>query len=185
MRGGFFLLLYFSANKHNYARCGNWNVYQMRNRDSLHSGNDIIFSVQSPERYNLPTAVDQRGKYSLNKDDKTVGGVRRFSADNYVVFKWTIGRTDEAQKLNSLLQICNIRQQYDAYKHTRSSQIMQSESRTSNLVAVLENDYVNPFDISLDRNMLIDLDSRSEMETPAKQLSLQQDDIILAKEFPQ
>ena len=55
---------------------------------------------------------------------------------------------------------------YDAYKHTHSSQILQSESRTSNLVAVLENDYVNPFDISLDRNMLIDLGSRSEMETP-------------------
>ena len=80
-------------------------------------------------------------------------GVRRFSADNYIVFKWTIGRTDQAPKLNSLLQICNIRLQYDAYKHTHSSQILHSESRTSNLVAVLENDYVNPFDISLDRNM--------------------------------
>ena len=97
-----------------------------------------------------------------------MGGVRRFSADNYIVFKWTIGRTDQAPKLNSLLQICNIRLQYDAYKHTHSSQILHSESRTSNLVAVLENDYVNPFDISLDRNMLIDLGSRSEMETPAK-----------------
>ena len=62
VHGGFFLLLYFSTNKHNYARYGNWKVYQIRNRDSLHSGNDIIFSVQSPERYNLPTAVDQRGE---------------------------------------------------------------------------------------------------------------------------
>ena len=62
VRGGFFLLLYFSTNKHSYARYGNWNVYQMRNRDSLHSDNNIIFSVQSPERSNLPTAVDQRGE---------------------------------------------------------------------------------------------------------------------------
>ena len=62
VRGGLFLLLYFSTNKHSCARYGNWNVYQMRNRDSLHSGNDIIFSVQSSERYNLPTAVDQRGE---------------------------------------------------------------------------------------------------------------------------
>ena len=95
-----------------------------------------------------------------------MGGVRRFSADNYIVFKWTIGRTEKAPKLNSLLQICNIRLHYNACKHTHSSQILQSESSTSNLVA--ENDYVNPFDISLDRNMLIDLGSRSEMETPAK-----------------
>ena len=59
---GVLLTPLFSTNKHNYARYGNWDVYQMRNRDSLHSGNDIIFSVQSPERYNLPTAVDQQGE---------------------------------------------------------------------------------------------------------------------------
>ena len=106
----FFLLLYLSTNKHNHARYGNWYVYQMRNRDSLHSGNDIIFSVQSQARCNLRTTVYQRGEQSLNKDAKTVGGVRRFSADNNVVFKWTMERADQAQNLNSLLQICSIRQ---------------------------------------------------------------------------
>ena len=44
----------------------------MRNRDSLHSDNDIICSVQSQARYNLRTAVDQRGKQSRNMDAKTV-----------------------------------------------------------------------------------------------------------------
>ena len=47
------------------------------------------------------------------------------------------------------------------------------------------NDHVNPFDIVLDRIMLINLSSESEMETPAKLLSLQQDGITLAKEFIQ
>ena len=93
----------FSTNKNNYARYGNWYVYQLRNRDSLHSGNDII-SVQSQARCNLRTAVDQRGEQSLNKNVKTVGGDRRFSADNDVVFKCTMGRADQAQNLNSLLQ---------------------------------------------------------------------------------
>ena len=177
----FFLLLYFSTNKHNYARYGNWYVYQMRNRDSLHSGNDIIFSVQSQARCNLRTAVDQRGEQSLNKDAKTVGGVRRFSADNDAVTNWTMGRADQAWNLNSLLQTCNIRQQYDEHKHTRPSQILQSESRTSNVVAVLDNDYVNPFDIALDRTMLINLSSGPEMETSTKLLSLQQDGITLER----
>ena len=52
----------FSINKHNYAKYGSCYVYQMRNRDSRQSGNDIIFTVQSQARYNLRTAVDQRGE---------------------------------------------------------------------------------------------------------------------------
>ena len=81
--------------------------------------------------------------------------------------------------------MCNIRQQCHEYKHIEPSQILQSESCTSNVAAVLENDHVNPFDIVLDRTMLINLSSESEMETPAKLLSLQQDGITLAKEFLQ
>ena len=120
----FFLPFYFSNNKHNYARYGSWYIHQMRNRDSLHSGNEIIFSVQSQARYNLRTAVDQQGEQSLNKDTKTVGGVRRFSADNDAFTKWTLGRADQVRNLTSLLQMCKIRQQYDEYQHTRPSQIL-------------------------------------------------------------
>ena len=127
----------------------------MRDRDSLHSGNEIIFSVQSQARYNLRTAVDQRGEQSLNKDAKTVGGVRRFSVDNNAVTKWTMGRADQVRNLNSSLQMCNIKQQYDEYKHTRPAQILQSELRTSNVLAVLENDHINSFNIALGWTMLI------------------------------
>ena len=78
-----------------------------------------------------------------------------------------------------------ISQQYDGYKHTQPSQILPSESRTSNAVAVLENDYVNPFDIALDGTKLINISSGSEMETPTKLINLQKDGITLAKEFLQ
>ena len=92
----------------------------MRNRDSLDSGNEIIFSVQSQARYNLRIAVDQRGEQLLNNYAKTVGGVRTFSADNDVVIKWPMGRANQAQNLNLnlMLQMCNIKQQYDQCKHT-------------------------------------------------------------------
>ena len=76
-----------------------------------------------------------------------------------------MGSADQARNLNSLLQMCNIRQKYDKYKHTQLPQILLSESYTSNYVAVLENDYVNLFDNALDRTMLINLSSGSEMET--------------------
>ena len=79
--------------------------------------------------------------------------------------------------------MCNIKKQYDEYNCTRSSQILKSESRESNIVAVLENEFVNTFDIALDKTMLINLSSGSVMETPTKLQNLQQDGIIIAKEF--
>ena len=114
------LFFYFSTNKHKYAGCGSWYVHQMRNRDSLHGGNKIIFSVQSQARYNLRTAVDQRREQSLNKDAKTVGVVRKLSPDNDAVTKWNMGSANQSRNLNTLLQMCNISQQY---KHTWPSQV--------------------------------------------------------------
>ena len=81
--------------------------------------------------------------------------------------------------------MCNIREQYDEYNCTQSSRILKSESRKSNNVAVLENEFVNTFDIALDRTMLINLSSESVMETPTKLQNLQQVGIIVAKEFLQ
>ena len=62
---------------------------------------------------------------------------------------------------------------------------MRSEPRKSIVIAVLENKYFKPFDIVIDRTMLINLRSGSEMETPTKLLNLQQDGIIITKEFLQ
>ena len=86
-----------------------------------------------------------------------MGCVKRFSADNDAVTKCTMRRADQARKFNSLLQVC-----------TWPWQILKSESRKSNVVTVLENEFVNPFDIALDRAMLINLSSGSEMETSTK-----------------
>ena len=178
----FFLPFYFSINKHNYARYGSWYEHQVRNRDSQHSDHllcSIATEIQPPNRCWLARrTITEQGCQNC-------GRCRRFSAGNDTVTKGTMGRADQARNLNSLLKKCNIRQQYNGCKHIRPSQILKSESRTSNIVAVLENDYVNPFDIALDRTMLIKLSSRSEMETPSKLLSLQQDGITLAKEFLQ
>ena len=44
-----------------------------------------------------------------------MGRARSFSADNDAVTMWSMGNADQAQKLNSLLQISNIRQNYDEY----------------------------------------------------------------------
>ena len=129
-----------SLSKHRLARYGSWCIHQMRNRDSLHSGNKIIFCVQLQARYDLQTTVDQQGEQSLNKDAITIGGFRWFFADKDAVTKWTMGRADQARNFNFFLQMCNIRGQYNEYKSTRPSQILKSESGKGNVVTVLENE---------------------------------------------
>ena len=180
----FFLPFFLSTNKHNHARHDSWYKHQIINRDLLHSRDEIIFSVQSHARYNLQTAVEQRGEQSLNKGAKTVGSIRRFSPDNDAVTNWTMGRADQAQNLNSLLQMCNIREKCYMYNRTRPLQILTSESHKSNVVTVLENEFANLFDIALDRTMLINLRSGLVMETPTKLQNVQQDGIIMSKRVP-
>ena len=50
-------------------------------------------SVQAQGQYHLRTAVDQRGDQTVNKDPKTVGGIKGFSGDNNDVTKGTLGRS--------------------------------------------------------------------------------------------
>ena len=52
------------------------------------------------------------------------------------------------------------------------SWIAQSELHPSNVAAVLENDYVNPSDIVLQKTLLLNLSFGSKMESPTKLLSL-------------
>ena len=45
------------------------------------------------------------------------------------------------------------------YKTQRPSQILQSEDLVSQIVTVLQNEYINPFDISIDKSNLLNLSS--------------------------
>ena len=56
-------------------------------RRNLIPGLKVNLSVQAQGQYNLRTAVDQRGEQVLNKDAKTVGGIKEFSEDNNAVTK--------------------------------------------------------------------------------------------------
>ena len=63
------------------------------NRSQLLSGLEVNLSVQAQGQYHLRTAVDQRGDQTVNKDPKTVGGIKGFSGDNNAVTKGTLGRS--------------------------------------------------------------------------------------------
>ena len=52
----------------------------------------------------------------------------------------------------------------DIYKALRSSQIITSESKVSQPVQILENDYINPFSITLKATKLFNLSSGAAVE---------------------
>ena len=57
----------------------------MKNFESYFPGLKVNLSVQAQGQYYLRTAVDQRGEQTLNKDVKTVGGIKGVSGDNNVI----------------------------------------------------------------------------------------------------
>ena len=52
----------------------------------------------------------------------------------------------------------------DIYKALRSSQIITSEGKVSQPVQILENDYINPFSITLKATKLFNLSSGAAVE---------------------
>ena len=47
----------------------------------------------------------------------------------------------------------------DSYKPIRNSEIIKSEENLANVIHVLNNEYLNPFDVALDKDKLFNLSS--------------------------
>ena len=116
-------------------------------------------SVQAQNRYPLRTAIDQRGEQTLNKDAKSYSGIKNFANNESSVLKWTLNRAKQAENTKALLDIAGLGEEQTMYKPLRPSQILKSESSVQSLVRVMETEYVNPFDSSLDKSKLYHLTS--------------------------
>ena len=46
-----------------------------------------------------------------------------------------------------------------SYKRRRNSEILKSEENVANVIHVLNNEYLNPFDVTLDKDKLFNLSS--------------------------
>ena len=67
---------------------------------------DNGLSAQAQERCPLRTAIDQRGEYTLNKDAKSVTGIKK--CNEYSVLKWTLNRPKQAENTKALLDRAGI-----------------------------------------------------------------------------
>ena len=81
--------------------------------------------------------------------------------------------------------MCNIHTPSEMYKPCRPSQITKSEERVNNVVTVLQEEYINPFNENLDKNTLYDLSSGTPIpeDVAEKLLLLPDDGRRMAEEF--
>ena len=163
------LPFFFALNKQNYARYGSTYVYAMQNLEKTHPGCKQLIkekglSVQGQDQYDLRIPIDQRGEQTVNKDAKTSGGIKYFASDSNSIRKWTLNRPAQALNTKTLYEMADVKHSNDEYKANRPSQILKSEQHVQNVLKVLTEDYINPFDSTLDKNSLFNLSSGIPIE---------------------
>ena len=154
----------FVLNKQNYARYGSIYVHYLANIDITHPGCkelllDKGLSVQAQSRYPLRTSIDQRGEQTINRDAKTSGGIQSFASNNDSILTWTLNRSYQAENTQALYEMAGIKRGTEDYKCTRPSQIIKSEHRVTKLKEILGNEFLNPFDSSLEHEYLFNIGS--------------------------
>lgn len=160
----YFIPFYFALNKTNYARYGSYYLEFMKSLENNYPGlKDMLktkgISVQGQDRYPIRTAIDQRGEQTINRDAKTAGGVKSFSTREESVLKWCLNRSEQAQNTRSLEELCNIRTDNSKYKPSRPSEILKSEKLVQKVITVIQEDYINPFGLTVDKEKLVCLSS--------------------------
>ena len=159
-----FIPLYFYYNMHNYARYASYYVQVLNCIDKHYPGLRAMFastgiSVQSEERYPLRTAIDKRGEQTLNNDAKTSGGVTQYASSLSLVQKWAMHRSDAADTRKDLREMTDLSDSNTIYKSLRPTQVLNSEFKVTKVVDVIENLYINPFGLDVDKEKLVNISS--------------------------
>ena len=105
-------------------------------------------------------SIDQRGEQTINRDAKTVGGIKNFASNKSAVLKWCLNCSEQAKNTKALKGLCGIFRDFD-YKPCRPSQILKSNELAYRIVTVLSEDYINPFGVKIDQTKLVNLCSGS------------------------
>ena len=72
-------------------------------------------------------------------------GIKSFAANPDAVTKWCLNTTDQAENVNALKGTATTYSSSEKYKPLRPSQILISEKLVAEVIRVLEEEYVNPF----------------------------------------
>ena len=86
-------------------------------------------------------------------------GIKGFSSNQVNVLKWCLNRSHQALNMKYLTEMAGVGNDCDEYKPLRDKEMRRSEDLVSKIVSVLENYYLNPFSVNMDRMELFNLSS--------------------------
>ena len=75
------------------------------------------------------------------------------------MLKWCLNRPHQAKYFNELINFTGLLSSQESYKPLRNSEIIKSEENVANVIHVLNNEYLNPFDVVLDKDKRFSLSS--------------------------
>ena len=75
------------------------------------------------------------------------------------MLKWCLNQPHQAKHFNELMNFTGLLSSQDSHKPLRNSEIIKSEENLANVIHVLNNEYLNPFDVALDKDKLFNLSS--------------------------
>ena len=156
----YFIPLYFAFNKTNYARYGSFYVETLKSIEEKYPGLKEMLkkaglSVQGQDKYPLRIAIDQRGEQNINRDANTSDGIKAFSTNNKSVTKWCLNRSEQAKNAKAMYDLSGLDAGTNTYKLCRPSQILKTGELVQAVMNTLMNEYINPFDILLEKDELV------------------------------
>ena len=111
--------------------------------------------------------------------------IKNFASNSSSVLKWCLNRPSQAENTNALKDLAGLRNKVYNYKPLRPSQILKSEERVSAVVRVLQDEYLNPFDLEVDATHLFNLSSGIHVQDDlAKEIvSIKEKGVKLSEHF--
>ena len=112
----------------------------------------------------------------LNCTNFNLGDVRNFGSNVNAVKKWCLSRAEQSKNTLKLKEKAEISKTSSNYTCLRPSKILQLDKAVCEVMRVLTEEYINPFDGAIEKNDLLNLSSG---------ISLQSDEVLMSYEIGQ
>ena len=144
--------------------CNKQACVQLENLNRTHPGAEEELQNRGlsvcRNNINVRQSIDGACEQTFMKSSKTACGIKNFIKQDSIYEKWVLTRPFHAKYVDALLTYANLnRQENDAGKCLRESQIKESEENALHIVNVMKTDFINPFSTDLDPNKLCNLAS--------------------------
>ena len=159
------VILCFPTNKKNYARYGSYYIELMQNLPNTHPGavEELLEKGISVRRNDMGIgqSIDGAGEQTFMRSAKTRGGIKSFtsSSNDATYSKWVLSRPFQAKFVEALIDMISKSETGSHTKALRTSEIVRSERRITNMIDILTNTFINPFSLDLDNDRLFNIAS--------------------------